>query len=153
MSVEVRRIYVSPGHNFFGHKGLPPGGHPVQQVSSVSCLAGRGLEGDRFCDYKPDYKGQVTFFDWSVYEAVVEHFGLPDLDPGAFRRNVVVSGEELPGLVGREFGIQGVKFEGVEECRPCEWMDVAVAPGAHAFLSGRGGLRARILTNGTLATA
>jgi MOSC domain-containing protein YiiM len=36
------------------------------------------------------------------------------------------------------------------ECKPCYWMDEAIAPGAEALLQGRGGLRARILTSGTL---
>jgi len=38
----------------------------------------------------------------------------------------------------------------MEECRPCYWMDRAIAPGAEQFLKGRGGLRARIFSNGEL---
>ncbi len=44
-----------------------------------------------------------------------------------------------------------VRFFGTEECRPCYWMDGALGPGAHAWLRGRGGLRARILSDGWLA--
>ncbi len=33
---------------------------------------------------------------------------------------------------------------------PCHWMNTAIAPGAEAALQGRGGLRARILSNGIL---
>jgi MOSC domain-containing protein YiiM len=57
---------------------------------------------------------------------------------------------ELNEFIGREFEIQGVRFFGTEECRPCYWMDQAFAPGAEAAMKGRGGLRARILTDGTL---
>jgi hypothetical protein len=46
--------------------------------------------------------------------------------------------------------VQGVRFFGTEECRPCYWMDGVFAPGAQEFLRGRGGLRARILTDGCL---
>jgi MOSC domain-containing protein YiiM len=46
--------------------------------------------------------------------------------------------------------VQGVAFIGTGECRPCYWMDQALAPGAEAALRGRGGLRAQILTNGRL---
>src|SRR5207249_8843571 len=46
--------------------------------------------------------------------------------------------------------VQGVRFHGMEECRPCYWMDQAIAPGAHEFLKGRGGLRAKILCDGQL---
>jgi len=49
--------------------------------------------------------------------------------------------------------VQGVSFVGVEECRPCYWMDRALGPAAEAWLKGRGGLRARITSNGFLKTA
>jgi len=51
-------------------------------------------------------------------------------------------------VIGREFEIQGVRFHGTEECRPCYWMEQAFAPGANEFLKGRGGLRAEILSDG-----
>jgi len=66
------------------------------------------------------------------------------------RRNVIVSGVDLLSLIGCEFEIQGVKFRGTQHCAPCEWMDVAVAPGAKEFLKENGGLRAKILTDGEL---
>jgi MOSC domain-containing protein YiiM len=53
-------------------------------------------------------------------------------------------------LIGRRFSIQGVLFEATEECRPCHWMDNAVAPGAEEWLKGRGGLRCRVLSDGVL---
>jgi MOSC domain-containing protein YiiM len=57
---------------------------------------------------------------------------------------------DLNALVGAEFEVQSVRFAGVAECSPCDWMDVALGPGAEAWLQGRGGLRARILTDGVL---
>jgi MOSC domain-containing protein YiiM len=66
------------------------------------------------------------------------------------RRNVITRGVDLNELIGQEFKLQGIRFLGMEECRPCYWMDRAFAPGAHEFLKGRGGLRARILTDGSL---
>ncbi|MGH8046564.1 MAG: hypothetical protein ACREKL_04910 [Chthoniobacterales bacterium] len=45
-----------------------------------------------------------------------------------------------------------MRFRGTEECSPCQWMEVAFAAGALKALVGRGGLRARILTSGTLRT-
>jgi hypothetical protein len=49
--------------------------------------------------------------------------------------------------------LQGVHFFGVEEAKPCYWMNSAFGPGAEAALRDRGGLRARILSNGFLRTA
>jgi MOSC domain-containing protein YiiM len=43
-----------------------------------------------------------------------------------------------------------VAFAGTGEARPCHWMNHAVAPGAEDWLKGRGGLRARVLSDGEL---
>ncbi|MCC6353426.1 MAG: molybdenum cofactor biosysynthesis protein [Verrucomicrobiae bacterium] len=146
----IRHLYISPGHNFFGHHGQPAGEHPICEVDRFECVAGRGVVGDRFFDHKPDYKGQITFFSWEVLVALWGALGVEDRDPSAPRRNVIAEGLELNALVGAEFAIQGVRFLGTEECRPCHWMDQAVGPGAEAFLRGQGGLRAKILTSGWL---
>jgi len=69
------------------------------------------------------------------------------------RRNVITRSVDLNELIGQEFEVQGVRFLGTEECRPCYWMDSVFAPGAQQFLKGRGGLRARILTDGLLRSA
>jgi len=148
--MRIRHLFISPGHNFFGHHGQPAGRHPVQEVGEIECVAGYGLRGDRFFGYRPDYKGQVTFFASEVGDAVRATFHLPALAPSAFRRNVVTTGIDLNALVGQRFALQGVLFEGVEECRPCCWMEQVVAVGAEAWLQGRGGLRARVLRGGWL---
>jgi MOSC domain-containing protein YiiM len=70
--------------------------------------------------------------------------------PSLARRNVITRGVDLNDLIDQEFEVQGVRFFGTEECRPCYWMDRAFAPGTQEFLKGRGGLRARILSDGVL---
>lgn len=116
----------------------------------MRCRAGWGLEGDRFYGYRPDYKGQVTFFAWETYAAAREKFGVSALTAGVFRRNVMVEGLDLNALVEARFAIDGVEFEGTGESRPCHWMNQVVAPGAEEWLRGQGGLRAKILTDGEL---
>ena len=148
--VEVRRLYIAAGHNFFGRHGQPPGENSIAEVPEVECVAGRGLRGDRFFDFKENYKGQITFFAWETYEAICRELAVQDKAPSAFRRNVVTTGVDLNELIDQEFVIQGVRFRGTEECRPCYWMDQAFAPGANEFLKGRGGLRAIILSDGIL---
>ena len=129
----------------------------MAEVARVECLAGRGLRGDRFFDYKAHYKGQLTFFSWEVFCSLRRELPAPDAHPAALRRNLITEGGDLTALIGREFEVQGVRLFGTEECRPCYWMDAAIAPGAEAWLKGRGGLRARILSDGwierDLATA
>ena len=148
----IRHIFISPGHNFFGRYGQPAGEHPVREVPAAQCRTGWGLEGDRFYGYRPDYKGQVTFFAWETYLAAREKFRVPALSPGAFRRNVITEGLDLNALIGRRFTLGGVEFEGTGEARPCHWMNAVVAPGAEDWLVGRGGLRAKVLSDGELRT-
>jgi MOSC domain-containing protein YiiM len=150
MSARIRHIFISPGHNFFGHHGGPAGEHEIIEVPEVRCVAGRGLEGDRFFNFKADYKGQVTFFEWETHEWMCAQFGVREKSPGVFRRNVITEGLDLNALIGAEFAVQGVRFLGVQESTPCHWMNDAFADGAEEALRGRGGLRAKILSDGVL---
>jgi hypothetical protein len=148
--MKVRRLFISPGHNFFGHHEQPPGNHPAVEVAEIECVAGRGIRGDRFFDFRENYKGQATFFSQEIFSAMCADLNLSNKSPGNSRRNIVVEGADLNALVGKDFEIQGVKFRGVAECSPCHWMNEAFAPGAEKFLQNHGGLRAQILTDGIL---
>jgi MOSC domain-containing protein YiiM len=147
---QILAIYLSRAHNFFGRHNQTPLQHEVLSVPEAECVAGSGLVGDRFFAYKPGYKGQITFFAKEVFDALCLGLGLESKEPSLVRRNVLTCGVDLNGLIGKTFCIQGVLFEGTEECRPCYWMDTAIAPGAETALRGRGGLRAKILTSGRL---
>lgn len=151
---DLLEIWISPGNDFRGRHGQERLDHGTEGVPEVECVAGMGLRGDRYFGTKPDYKGQVTFLDAAVVQAVREGFARPDLSSSVFRRNLIVAGIDLSKWVGKRFRFQGVEFEASEECRPCYWMDSAVAPGAEDFLKTgfRGGLRARILSDGILRT-
>lgn len=149
-SIAIQHLFISPGHNFFGHHGRPAGEHPLLQVDEIECVAGRGIRGDRFFDYRDNYVGQITFFSNEVFIDVCRSLGAIVPSAGVTRRNVITHGVDLNRLIGVRFTLQGLEFEGVSECKPCYWMDQAIAPGAEAALHGRGGLRARILTSGTL---
>ncbi|MDQ6808797.1 MAG: molybdenum cofactor biosysynthesis protein [Verrucomicrobiota bacterium] len=148
--MKILHLYLATGHNYFGRHGRGAADHPVTEAQTVRCLAGRGLEGDRFLDYKPDYRGQITFFAQEVYDELCDSLGRHDRSPEVLRRNVITCGVDLNSLIGQPFDLQGVQFQGIEECRPCYWMDQAFKPGAEKWLRGRGGLRARILTDGAL---
>ena len=120
------------------------------EVPVIECVAGRGIRGDRYLDFKNDYKGQITFFSLEVFDKLCGALQIQDCSPSLLRRNVIACGVDLNELIGEDFEIQGTRFHGMEECRPCYWMDRAIAPGAHEFLKGRGGLRAKILSSGKL---
>jgi MOSC domain-containing protein YiiM len=149
--VIIEEIFTSPGHNYFGHHNQPPGVSPLLEADRIECVAGHGIRGDRYFDYRKDYKGQITFFSREVFELMATALRLTNKSPGVSRRNLIVSGVDLNQLIGREFTLQGVRFCGTCECKPCYWMNTAFAPGAEKFLAGRGGLRARILSDGWLS--
>ena len=99
---------------------------------------------------RTNYKGQITFFSQEVFDGLSAAFPHVQKTAGVLRRNVIVSGMNLNTLIGEDFELQGVRFRGTAHCRPCYWLDQAFAPGAEAWLKGNGGLRAQILTSGTL---
>ncbi len=147
--VEILGIYLSPGHDFRGRHGSPRRENPVSSVTRAECVAGQGVRGDRYFGFKENYKGQITFFDQAVHEAVAARFGFSPA-PFVYRRNVILAGLDLNELIGRSFALGETVFSGTEECSPCYWMDEAVAPGTEEFLKGRGGLRAHIRESGAL---
>ena len=128
--IRVAGLFISPGHNFFGHHEQPPGDHPLIASAEIRCVAGRGIAGDRFFDFRDDYPGQITFFAAEVFKAVCRQLGVAGKSPGVTRRNVITAGVDLNALVGQEFEIQGVRFAGTAECSPCHWMNEVIAPGA-----------------------
>ena len=148
--MEISHLFVSPGHNFVGHHGREPGTHSMIETSEIECVARRGIRGDRYFDFKNDYKGQITFFSLEVFNELCSALQIQSRSHPLARRNVITRSVDLNELIGKEFELQGVRFLGMEECRPCYWMESAFAPGAHEFLAGRGGLRAKILTSGRL---
>ena len=150
--ITIHNIYISDDHNFYGHHGKEPGSNPMIELDSVECEAGKGIIGDRFHNYKEDYKGQITFFSLEVYEDICTNFKLTDVSPSVFRRNVITSGVDLNSLINKKFNIQGIDFLGTQEAAPCYWMNGVVAEGAENAMKGRGGLRAKILTSGRLHT-
>lgn len=147
---EIRHLFVSSGHNYVGHHEKPPSEHATVEVDQVQCVTGKGIVGDRYFGFKNGYKGQITFFEEETYQELCSQFGVRDRGPEVFRRNVITRGIRLNELIGLEFELQSVRFFGHEECRPCYWMDLAFAPGAEAALKCRGGLRAKILSDGFL---
>ncbi|MDQ6623800.1 MAG: molybdenum cofactor biosysynthesis protein [Verrucomicrobiota bacterium] len=147
----IRQLFISSGHNFFGHHGRPADDYPIEEVERIECVAGHGIRGDRFYDFKNNYRGQITFFATEIFERLCAQFPETKKSPAVLRRNVLVAGVDLNTLIGEEFELQGVRFRGTAECSPCYWMDGAFALGTKQALTGQGGLRAQILTSGWLS--
>lgn len=150
----IVRIYRSPEHIYRGHSGGPAGSVPMAETPRVRVVAGKGVEGDRYSRLEGT-KGQVTFFEEETWQRLCDALDTRDRQPDVFRRNIIVRGVRLNELIGKEFEVQGVRFLGIEHCKPCFWMEQAFSPGTLKLLADweAGGLRAQVLTDGWLSVA
>ena len=71
------------GHNFVGHHGREPDTHPMIETSEIECVAGRGIRGDRYFDFKDDYKGQITFFSLEVFDELCSAMQIQACSPAS----------------------------------------------------------------------
>ncbi len=122
---------------------------PMVAVAAVEAVAGRGLEGDRYFD------GAGTFSEHggTGHElTLVDAAALSDagVAPDETRRNVVVSGVDLDGLLGKAFQIGDVECVGRRRCEPCAHLQRLTRPGVLRALVHRGGLRADVVRGGIL---
>lgn len=89
---------------------------------------------------------------------LIEAEAIDDLTGGALvahaqaRRDLVTRGIDLDALVGRRFRVGDVGCFGQRPCEPCVHLKRLTAPGVLRGLIHRGGLRADVLTSGTITT-
>lgn len=130
-------------------------GAPTEGRTIVRAIAGVGLEGDRYAAGIGFFSGQglndrdLTLIEGEILEDVAARDGVR-LSPGESRRNLTTRGIRLNGLVGRRFRIGSVECHGTRLCEPCERLEELTGEPVKAPLTHRGGLRARILTDGEI---
>ena len=116
----------------------------------VEAIPGVGLRGDRYAEKKNRRPAdEVTLIELEHIEAFTQATGLL-LTPEMPRRNLVTRGVRLEGLLGRRFTVGGAVLDGLEPCEPCKLFAKRTHPEILAFFAGKGGLRARIVTGGTI---
>jgi MOSC domain-containing protein YiiM len=74
----------------------------------------------------------------------------PRLEPSEHRRNIITRGIDLNGLVGLEFSVGEVRCRGMRLCEPCTVVQRYAGRPVLRALVHRGGLRADILSEGTI---
>ena len=118
-------------------------------VAAAVAHAGRGLEADRNFDDADPEVCQITLIEAESLDRLKSDFQL-DLDPAATRRQVLVRGVKLADFIGRRFHVGEVVGYGEESCEPCAHLAGLV--GSQIVLRGllHTGLRARIVTSGTI---
>ncbi|MGH7356296.1 MAG: MOSC domain-containing protein [Candidatus Rokuibacteriota bacterium] len=132
----------------------PEAGAAMRSLTEARAVPGRGLEGDRYFlgsgyySPKPGRGGrEVTLIEIEVVEAVMGELGIK-LSVADTRRNIATSDVPLNHLVDREFRVGGVRLKGTRLCEPCKYLEGLTQAGVMSALVHRGGLRARILTDG-----
>jgi hypothetical protein len=133
----------------------PQAGAPMRRLDEVRAIAGRGLDGDRYAVGRGTFSvaggrgNELTLIAGEVLDALALPDGRP-LSGAEARRNVVTRGLDLNRLVGRRFRIGELELIGRRRCEPCAHLQRLTRPGVLRALVGRGGLRADLLTTGTL---
>lgn len=159
----ILEIYTSP------HMGIP-----MEVQTSVHAIAGRGLQGDRYASRTgaysaerigkpgriPDEDRQVSLISAqgiTEANAALVTQGIAPFSHEETRRNLItdLSVDALNELVGKRFMVGNVVMEGTELCTPCTRPAIVLKrkedgkPFEEAF-ENRGGLRARIITEGDI---
>src|SRR3954463_7195978 len=126
-------------------------GAKMSSLTAVEALPGIGLAGDRYAEAKnrrgPDY--EVTLIESESIEGFIGATGR-ELTPDMPRRNIVTAGVRLNPLLGRQFSIGRAIFEGLELCEPCGLFAKRTYREVLDFFRRKGGLRARIVSGGTV---
>lgn len=130
-------------------------GSDLQSSDQIEAVAGRGLVGDRYFlkegtfSEKEGPDREVTLIEVEAIEALAQECDIA-LPPAQARRNLLTRGVPLNHLVGREFAVGPVVLRGIRLCEPCGHLEKLTRTGVKAGLVHRGGLRAQIITGGTL---
>jgi len=127
---------------------------PMQALAQVVAIPGAGLEGDRYATklgtfYKPEPDYELTLIEAEAVEALRRDYQV-ELAAGDARRNIVTRNVPLNHLVGKEFAIGDVRIRGIRLCEPCDHLQKLTGKPVLKGLLHRGGLRAQILTPGTI---
>jgi hypothetical protein len=125
---------------------------PTVHVEAVQALPDRGLRGDRYFHARGTFASgrpgsALTLVDAGVLEELARDRGGEPVD---HRRNVVTRGTDLNALVGREFTLGAVRCRGRRLCEPCAHLDRLNGGALLRPMVHRGGLRADILSAGTI---
>lgn len=127
---------------------------PTRAIDQAQAIPGLGLEGDRYALQqgtfsKPEPDFELTLIEAEALEALKRDYEI-ELAPGEARRNLVTRGVALNHLVGREFRIGDVRIRGIRLCEPCSHLQALVGQPVIKGLRHRGGLRAQILSQGSI---
>jgi len=127
-------------------------GEGIVARDEVVAVAGRGLEGDRYYESNHgdhDPAKEITLIELEGLRVAADEHDVT-LDPGEHRRNVVVEGLGLVGLVGETITVGGAEVEVVADNPPCKYLQTLIGKPVVLALRRKGGVRGRIAKGGTI---
>ncbi|GEM_PF-320425 len=127
----------------------PSAGAPMLRHRQIELLAGKGIAGDRYA-LGTGHWSDPRWPDQELTLIMAETAEALGLAPASLRRNIVTRGVDLDTLIGATFRIGEATLLGVRRCDPCRWLEQFTRPGAMRELATRGGLRAHIVTGGSV---
>jgi hypothetical protein len=134
--------------------------YEMEEQPEWHCVAGRGIEGDRYFSGRGTYSPkadvrEVTLFEREVLDALARHdpplpCGPIILRPEDHRRNLTVQGVPLNHLVGRRFRIGDVILRGGRLNFPCKYLEELLGLPVYLPLHNRSGLNCSIERGGVV---
>jgi len=128
-----------------------------QEITAVKLEAGKGIVGDRYHQRSMEFlaagdqvqSNHISLISREELDGFLERNDA-DIAYADFRRNVLTSGIDLYGLIGKKFRLGSALCQGVEDCEPCAFLAATVHRAVLPDLKKRAGLRAIILEDGNL---
>jgi MOSC domain-containing protein YiiM len=138
----VEGIFIGPEHS-----------GPIHEVAEVEATPGKGLSGDRyFTEHAEEEPGRdITLIEAEALERLADETGIV-LGPGESRRQITTRGVRLLELVGKRFYVGDVECLGIEDNPSCNHLQKLTQPGVLRGLARSGGIRADIVSGGTIRT-
>ena len=120
-------------------------------VSQAFLEKGKGIVNDRYYGNFKEKKEQVTLINIEKINNFNKLIN-KNIDAKDFRRNIIVSGINLNELINKKIKINNVTLKIHEICQPCKYLqDKLKIPGLVKMLINKSGVRAEILSSGSLA--
>jgi hypothetical protein len=138
----------------------PSASYEMEALDEAMCVAGKGIEGDRYFAGTGTYSKrtdvrEVTLIEQEALDALARNDPpLQDqpitLEPIDHRRNLTVRGVPLNHLVGRRFRVGDVVLQGGRLNFPCKYLETLLGQPVYLPLYNRSGLNCGIETGGII---
>tara|TARA_B100001250_G_scaffold368345_1_gene350968 strand:- start:529 stop:972 length:444 start_codon:yes stop_codon:yes gene_type:complete len=126
-------------------------GKDLEDIDSISVIANKGIENDRYFNDDNDNDVQLTLIEKENidYYNSISKSDIPYIN---FRRNIITSGIKLNDLVGKELFVGNVKIKVHRLCDPCKYLqDKLNDNNLVKKLVNKGGLRCQVITDGIIS--